>query len=98
MNENNNALENTWTDPDESPELEDPFFDQPTLKIKEEIVYASEVKTAFKQRIGRPQSDNPKKAISIRLSPEVLDYFKSTGKGWQTRVDEALREYVAAQQ
>jgi uncharacterized protein (DUF4415 family) len=34
---------------------------------------------------------------SIRFSPEVLDYFRSTGKGWQTRVDAALKEWIAAQ-
>lgn len=31
---------------------------------------------------------------AIRLSPEVLAFFKAGGKGWQTRVDEALREYI----
>lgn len=98
MNENNNALENTWIDPDDAPELDEAFFDQATPKINDEIVSASEVKAAFNQRLGRPKSDNPKKAISIRLSPEVVEYFKATGKGWQTRVDDALREYVAAQQ
>lgn len=28
--------------------------------------------------------------ISIRLSPEVVAHFKAKGKGWQTRIDEAL--------
>lgn len=37
-----------------------------------------------------------KQAISIRLSPEVLDHFKAGGPGWQTRIDAALREYVTA--
>lgn len=98
MNENNNALENTWIDLDDAPELDETFFDQATPKINDEAVSVSEVKVAFTQRLGRPKSDNPKKAISIRLSPEVVEYFKSTGKGWQTRMDEALQEYVAAQQ
>ncbi|MES9881930.1 MAG: BrnA antitoxin family protein, partial [Sedimenticola sp.] len=30
----------------------------------------------------------------IRLSPDVTAFFRATGKGWQTRLDEALREYV----
>ena len=35
-----------------------------------------------------------KQAVSIRLSSEVLDYFKSTGTDWQTRLDEVLKAYV----
>lgn len=45
--------------------------------------------------MGRPKSSTHKKPISIRLSPEVVNYFKDTGKGWQTRVDEVLKDYVA---
>jgi len=37
----------------------------------------------------------PKKIqVTLRLSPDILEHFKDSGKGWQTRVDEALREYV----
>jgi uncharacterized protein YdaU (DUF1376 family) len=32
--------------------------------------------------------------VSLRISPEVIDYFKSTGDGWQTRIDETLRGVV----
>ncbi len=35
-----------------------------------------------------------KKPISIRLSADVLEGFKATGSGWQTRMDEALREHL----
>jgi len=45
--------------------------------------------------MGRPKSSAHKKPISIRLSSEVVDYFKDTGKGWQTRMDEVLKDYVA---
>jgi uncharacterized protein (DUF4415 family) len=33
--------------------------------------------------------------VSIRYSPEVLEYFKAAGPGWQVRMDEALKEHVA---
>jgi uncharacterized protein (DUF4415 family) len=36
-----------------------------------------------------------KKPISIRLSTDVLEGFKATGSGWQSRMDEALREWLA---
>jgi uncharacterized protein (DUF4415 family) len=44
---------------------------------------------------GRPKSENKKLLVSVRYSPEVLAYFKSTGEGWQSRMDGVLRKYVA---
>ena len=46
--------------------------------------------------VGRPKLEVTKQAISIRLSPEVISYFKATGKGWQTRMDEVLKNYVSS--
>lgn len=39
---------------------------------------------------GRPKADNPKVAVSIRLNPDTLAKFKATGKGWQSRISDAL--------
>ena len=44
---------------------------------------------------GRPKSENRKLLLSVRYSPEVVAYFKSTGEGWQSRMDGVLRQYVA---
>jgi uncharacterized protein (DUF4415 family) len=44
---------------------------------------------------GRPRSENKKLLVSIRYSPEVVAYFKSTGEGWQSRMDRVLQQYVA---
>ena len=35
-----------------------------------------------------------KKATTIRLSPEVMDAFRATGSGWQTRIDAALKDWL----
>jgi len=43
---------------------------------------------------GRPKSENKKLLVSVRYSREVVTYFKSTGEGWQSRMDSVLREYV----
>ncbi len=43
-------------------------------------------------RGGRPRKVNAKRPVSLRLSADVLDYFRSQGRGWQTRIDETLRE------
>lgn len=44
---------------------------------------------------GRPKAVVTKQAVSVRLSPEVVTYFKATGPGWQTRLDAVLKDYVA---
>jgi uncharacterized protein (DUF4415 family) len=41
-----------------------------------------------------PQKAPTKKLVSLRLSPEVIDHFKATGRGWQTRIDGALLELI----
>lgn len=41
-----------------------------------------------------PQKAPTKKLISLRLSAEVVDHFKSTGRGWQTRIDSTLLESI----
>jgi uncharacterized protein (DUF4415 family) len=44
---------------------------------------------------GRPKSESKKQLVSVRYSPEVIAYFKSTGEGWQSLMDSVLRRYVA---
>ncbi|MGH6978330.1 MAG: BrnA antitoxin family protein [Brevundimonas sp.] len=39
---------------------------------------------------GRPRAERPKLAVSIRLDQEVVDYFKNTGPGWQSRINDIL--------
>jgi uncharacterized protein (DUF4415 family) len=41
---------------------------------------------------GRPKSENPKVAVSLRLDQEIVARFKAAGPGWQTRMNKALRE------
>jgi uncharacterized protein (DUF4415 family) len=43
------------------------------------------------RRLGRPPKANPKVAITLRLDQEVIDRFKATGQGWQTRINAALK-------
>lgn len=46
-------------------------------------------------RMGRPKADVTKERITIRLSADVLEQFRATGAGWQTRIDLALRDHLA---
>jgi uncharacterized protein (DUF4415 family) len=46
------------------------------------------------KRVGRPRAATTKKRITIRLSRDVVESFRATGSGWQTRMDEALKEWI----
>jgi uncharacterized protein (DUF4415 family) len=41
-----------------------------------------------------PNKAPTKKLVSLRLSPEVIEHYKATGAGWQSRIDETLRKAV----
>ncbi len=43
---------------------------------------------------GRPKAETTKERTTIRLSRDVLDRFRATGAGWQTRIDAALKEWL----
>ncbi len=51
-------------------------------------------------RRGRPIGSvkiNPKVPTTIRFDQDVLDALKASGRGWQTRVNDAMREWLARQ-
>jgi len=51
----------------------------------------------IKKSVGERGSQKApiKVPISIRVSSEVVDYFRAEGKGWQSRIDHVLKDYVA---
>ena len=73
-----------WVDPDDAPELTDAFFDRADLYEGGKLV---------RRGVGRPVG-SAKTATTLRLDDEVLDAFKASGKGWQTRINDVLREYL----
>ncbi|MDO9227776.1 MAG: BrnA antitoxin family protein [Pseudomonadota bacterium] len=81
-------------DPD-ARELGDEWFAQakPASEFYPAETYAALV--AMKRPPGRPKADETKIFTAIRLDADLLAAFKSTGKGWQTRVNAALRQYIA---
>lgn len=68
-------------DPDDAPRLSREWFAQAQLRNGDKVV-----------RRGRPRSEQPKKAVSLRLDQDVLDWYRGTGAGWQTRINDALRK------
>ena len=70
-----------WADPDDAPHLDRDWFRRAEIRDGAKLI-----------RRGRPISDAPKRATSIRLDPDVLDHFRATGPGWQSRINQALRK------
>lgn len=52
------------------------------------------IAAAYKKGVRGPQIAPKKVPVSIRLSPDVLAYFKAKGTGWQTKVDDTLRQAI----
>jgi uncharacterized protein (DUF4415 family) len=51
-----------------------------------------ELAASIKRARGRPAMERSRKIVSLRMDQDVLDSFRATGKGWQSRVNEALRK------
>ena len=83
-----------WVDPDDAPELGDEFFKEGTWRIDDRIVSQEEARTEVGKRRGRPAGTGAKISTTIRFDAEVLAAFKATGDGWQTRMNEALKEWL----
>jgi uncharacterized protein (DUF4415 family) len=49
------------------------------------------------KKLRGPQKVPTKQRITIRLSPEVVTHFRNTGKGWQSRMDEVLQDWLKRQ-
>ena len=80
-------------DPD-ARELDSEWFAQarPASEVHPSEIYAALL--ALKRPRGRPKADETKVFTAIRLDADLLEAFKSTGKGWQTRVNAALRQFI----
>jgi uncharacterized protein (DUF4415 family) len=90
-------LDQPWIDPDDAPELTDEFFKRGQWMIGDKPVDALTGKLMMRKELarGRPKSESPKTSVTVRYDNEVVDAFKGTGKGWQTRMNDALREWLA---
>lgn len=69
------------------PELTEEWFDKAEFAIGDTVVRPA-------RRPGRPRSGTAKKLIALRLDPDIIERFRATGPGWQSRINAALREYL----
>lgn len=66
---------------------------QPAREILPHFASADITTELLKPR-GRPHAAVTKVAISLRLPPDVLERWKATGPGWQTRMADALSRAI----
>jgi uncharacterized protein (DUF4415 family) len=78
---------------DDAPDLTDAELAE--MRPAREVLTAAELETVRsvrQARLGRPPSEVRKVPVTIRLDPDIVDAFKATGDGWQSRMNAALRK------
>ena len=74
-----------WVDPDDAPPLTAEHFERADVYVGQTLV---------RRGRGRPPSTSAKRLVTVRLDPDLLDRMRATGPGWQTRLNEAVREWL----
>lgn len=57
-------------------------------------LFGAEAAGQMLRRRGRPKSENAKIALKLRIDPDVVEAYRAQGVGWQTRINDALRDYA----
>ena len=102
---NKQASSNTWVDPDDAPEFTDEMAEMGQLSIGGRVVRPATgvlTKDGMKRVPpyvipipGRPPlRDEAKKQVTLRLDADLLERFRATGAGWQSRINATLRKAV----
>lgn len=94
MNVRLQNLPNAWLDPDDAPELTDEFFEKGEWRIGDRSVSQDQARADVEKRFGGRVGSAAKVSTTIRFDADVLAAFKATGAGWQTRMNDALREWL----
>lgn len=85
-----NSTEEPWTDPDDAPEWTEAHFRNAAIYVGEKLIRPA--RGTWTNPGGRPIAENPKKQVTLRLDPDVIEKFRATGKGWQSRINAELRK------
>ena len=49
---------------------------------------------SYRRSRGRPKLERPKVSITLRVDADVADALRASGKGWQTRMNDALKDWL----
>lgn len=82
----------------DSPEATEEWFAKarPAKDVLSGLLGESAAEEMLKPKRGRPPSAAPKEHVNIRLDADIVQSFRRTGDGWQTRLNNALREWLDA--
>jgi uncharacterized protein (DUF4415 family) len=90
MSENKRASGSGWVDPDDAPEWTEEMFDRAEIRAGNKLVRPA---TGTLAKAGRPpQGERAKRQVTLRLDPEIIERFRASGPGWQSRINELLRK------
>lgn len=78
-----------WVDPDDAPTWSADVFERAEHRKGDEIVRPA---SGTLTKRGRPKLDNPKRQVTLRLDADIIDRFRNSGTGWQSRINEILRK------
>lgn len=92
MIENKKNTDDSW-DPDTPPEWPDDAWDRAQISVGGKVV--RKAAGTLTKRGRPPVGDAPKQQVTLRLAPKVMQYFKDSGAGWQTRMNAVLERHVA---
>jgi len=67
---------------------------KPAAEVLPELFGAQSAAEMLQPKRGRPASANPKAHVNLRLDAEVVDAFRASGPGWQTRLNAALKDWL----
>ena len=80
MTKSKKVIQEDWSDPDDAPDLSTPEWQARFASV--------EVSR------GRPKIEDPKISTTIRLDADIVEKFRAQGPKWQTRINDALREWL----
>ena len=80
----------------DAPEATDEWFERarPAKDVLPGLVGDKAAAELLKPKRGRPPVANPKEHLNIRLDADIVDAFRRTGSGWQTKLNDALRDWL----
>lgn len=75
------------SDPDNPPLTAEDF-----AQFRQVAETSPDLVTAYKRRGPKTGAAGPKKQVTLRIDPDVVEHFRATGEGWQARINAALRK------
>jgi len=93
-------MKNRKDDPAARPDEDNPEWTRTDIKKARPAldavaeVFGEQASAELRQSRGRPPKDDRKVNQTLRIDADVLEFYRQEGKGWQTRINEVLRQHM----